>query len=148
MVYACFQAHENREKYWIEGVFPAIFYIVGGAFALRCLKLDYSLSLTTKDIRKGAEAIMLRQNSTAKLTQIQREIDRMHLALQDVKGGGSYLICYNATLQTTTLHLNEQELVSIISADFGTVYFAIWLCSEAPIDKKLRDKLLLNTTKN
>jgi len=34
--------------------------------------------------------------------------------------------------------------VRITSADFARVYFGIWLGPEAPLDEKLRDRLLAN----
>lgn len=108
----------------------------------RCLELDYALSLSAKDIIKGANTILARQHKPARLAQIQTEIDRLHMAFQDVKEKDRYRLCYDSGSEITTLLLNDQELVSIKSADFGTVYFGIWLGPTAPIDEKLRDKLV------
>jgi len=108
----------------------------------KCLQLEYSISLNADDFILGANTIMARQQSPEKLNQLQREIDLLHKAYRDVKKGDRYRLCYQAEDRTTTLALNERKLVAIRSADFASVYFAIWLGPIAPIDEKLRDDLL------
>ena len=111
----------------------------------KCLQLKYSVSLSTDDFILGANTILTRQQSPEKLGLLQTEIDNMHRAYRDVKKGDTYLLCYNAEKHTTTLALNGRELVSITSADFGAIYFGIWLGPVAPIDEELRDTLLADS---
>jgi len=108
----------------------------------KCLQLEYAISLSTDDFILGANTILARQQSVKKLSQLQPEIDLLHRAYQDVKEGDNYLLCYKAEDFTTTLALNGRNLVTITSADFGSVYFGIWLNPVAPIDQTLRDNLL------
>lgn len=108
----------------------------------RCLKLDYTVSLTAKDFKRGANTILSRQHTPEKLALVRSEIDRMHNAYRDVRKGDSYSLCYEAASRATTLSLNQQELITITSADFAEIYFGIWLGPINPIDETLRNQLL------
>ena len=111
----------------------------------RCLKLDYAVPLNSDDFIKAADMIMTRQNQPDRINRIKSEIDRLQKAYRSVASGDSYTICYSAVTNETTLSLNGQELVSIVSADFASVYFGIWLGPKAPLDETLRDSLLAQT---
>lgn len=108
----------------------------------RCLKLDYAVALTVDDLILGAETVLARQHSPARLARVQSEIDKLHSGYKDVKSGDSYSLCYEATTRKTALLLNGQRQVTITSADFAEIYFGIWLGPLAPIDERLRDRLL------
>ena len=108
----------------------------------RCLTLKYLVSLSADDFRRGADAILSRQHSSEVLADIRNDVRTLHAAYQDVQKGDAYSLCYDADRRTTTLLLNQAELVSITSAEFAGIYFGIWLGPEAPIDEALRDKLL------
>jgi hypothetical protein len=108
----------------------------------RCLKIDYAVALTAEDLVLGAETVLSRQNSPERVSQVRVEIDRLHSSYRDVGKGDSYSLCYEAASRNTTLLLNGQERVTITSADFAEIYFGIWLGPLAPIDGRLRDRLL------
>lgn len=108
----------------------------------KCLQLEYAVSLSVDDFIEGANTILSRQHSLERLDQFQPEIDLINNAYKSVKEGDKYVLCYDAGDRKTTLILNDQQLVSISSPDFSTIYFGIWLGPVEPIDEKLRDNLL------
>ena len=108
----------------------------------RCLKLQYSVALKADDFRKSAIKILSRQHSPETLERVKSEIERLHNAYREVGEGDSYSLCYDAENQTTTLSLNQQELVSIASPEFAEIYFGIWLGENEPLDEELRKQLL------
>lgn len=112
----------------------------------RCLKLDYTVPLRADDFKMGAFKILSRQHTPEKLASVNFEIERLHNAYRDVREGDSYSLCYDASRQTTTLVLNQQELVTIASPDFAEIYFGIWLSPENPMDEDLRNQLLKPAT--
>lgn len=108
----------------------------------KCLRLEYSVSLSPEDFIKGADTVLARQHPPEYLASIQSEIDALHDAYAPVEKGDSYLMCYRADEATTTLALNGAELVSIQSEPFSAAYFGIWLGPEEPLSEDLRDDLL------
>lgn len=110
----------------------------------RCIDLKYAVSLKVDDFIRGADTVLARQYDEAALDHVRAEIDALHGSYRAVDKGDRYALCYDATASQTTLALNRQELVRITSADFARVYFGIWLGPEAPLDEKLRDRLLAN----
>lgn len=108
----------------------------------RCLVLKYAVSISAEDIIAGAEAILKGQQAVEEIERMRTDIDTMHNAYTDVKSGDSYALCYDSSLLTTTLLFNEKEVASIVSADFATAYFAIWLGNDNVIDKSLKNDLL------
>jgi hypothetical protein len=108
----------------------------------RCLDLKYAVSLKVDDFIRGADTVLARQYDEAELVPVRAEIDALHRSYRGVAKGDRYALCYDATTRETTLALNREELVRITSADFARVYFGIWLGPEAPLDEKLRDRLL------
>jgi hypothetical protein len=136
-------------------VYDAVLYSPAGVTAermldsdiSRCLDLKYAVSLKVEDFIRGADTVLARQYDEAELDQVRAEIDALHRSYRTVAKGDRYTLCYDAATTETTLLLNGQELVRIASADFARVYFGIWLGPEAPLDKKLRDRLLAITGK-
>ena len=108
----------------------------------KCLKLEYDVSLTSENFREGANTVLGRQHSAERLSALKNEIATLHSAYQPVQEGDSYLLCYNGDSATTTLTLNGDDLVSITSQEFSSLYFGIWLSPDKPIDKKLQSDLL------
>ncbi len=108
----------------------------------KCLNLHYAVSLTSDQFIRGAEAVLQRQHNKEALDAIQPQIDALNAKYRNVEEGDSYTLCYDAASKTTTLSLNNEELVNIASADFAKFYFGIWLGPDAPIDKDLRNDLL------
>ena len=108
----------------------------------KCLKLEYDVSLTSENFIEGANTVLGRQYSTEQLNTLRQEIEALHSAYQPVEKGDSYHLCYNGDNATTTLSLNGQDLVSIISQEFSSLYFGIWLSPDKPIDKKLQRNLV------
>jgi hypothetical protein len=108
----------------------------------KCLILNYAVPLTVDKFIRGAEMVLQRQHSKEALRAVRQQIDSLHAQYRDVQEGDSYTLCYDAVSSTTTLSLNQEELASIVSADFAKFYFGIWLGSDAPLDEGLRDNLL------
>ncbi len=108
----------------------------------KCLRLDYNVSLTPENFIEGANTILKRQHTPTTLNTIQKEINIFHKAYRSVEEGDNYQLCYEGDSAVTTLLLNQKELVSIESADFGNIYMGIWLGPQEPIDERLRDNLL------
>lgn len=108
----------------------------------RCLKLEYSMSLSIDDIIIGEEAVLKRQHSKDKVERYKEEIEKMHVVYREVKKGDNYTLCYTAEDMTTTLSLNDEKLVSVSSEGFGEFYFGIWLGPIKPLDVKLRRTLM------
>lgn len=108
----------------------------------RCLKLDYTVDLTTDKFILAAETVLQRQHTAAILTQVQPQIEQLHQAYQDVKTGDVYQMCYDAKAQTTSLLLNGKAVTRVPSAAFAQVYFGIWLGEKQPIAQELREALL------
>lgn len=108
----------------------------------KCLILNYALPVTIDKFIRSAEMVLQRQHDKEDLRAVRQEIDALHAGYRDVQEGDSYTLCYDALSSTTTLALNNEELVRVVSADFARVYFGIWLGPDAPLDKDLRDDLL------
>ena len=108
----------------------------------KCLVLKYAVALSVDKFIRGAEMVLQRQHDKEDLAAVQQQIDALHAGYRDVQEGDSYSLCYDAASSTTTLSLNNAELVRIVSADFARFYFGIWLGPDAPLDERLRDDLL------
>lgn len=108
----------------------------------KCLRLDYKVSLSPEDFIKSADTVLKRQHQSQTLDRVAREISALHKAYLPVKQGDHYQLCYDGEKKLTTLLLNRQELVTIESAEFGSIYLGIWLGAREPIDERLRDSLL------
>jgi len=108
----------------------------------KCLNLTYRVSLKPADFIKGADMVLERQHSREDLDEVRSDIDRLHDAYVGVKKGDSYQLCYDASTSVTTLALNDRELVSIPSRQFGNYYLGIWLAPEKPLSDSLRMDLL------
>ena len=121
---------------------PAVSEEILNGNTSRCLKMEYSVALKADDFRNSANKILSRQHAPETLERMKSEIDRLHNAYRGVGEGDSYSLCYDADSQTTTLMLNQQELVTVASPEFAEIYFGIWLGPDDPLDEDLRDQLL------
>ena len=108
----------------------------------KCLKLNYDVALTTENFIEGANQVLGRQHSPEVLNALKAEIDLLHENYLPVSEGDTYMLCYDADSETTSLALNGKNLVSIESPQFSSLYFGIWLGPEKPISKKLQRNLL------
>lgn len=108
----------------------------------KCLKLEYAVSLTVEDFIQGAEMVLQRQHSKERVSLVREQIDVLHAQYRDVEKGDFYTLCYDSASSTTTLSLNKEDLVKVVSVDFAKIYFGIWLGPESPLDENLRDDLL------
>lgn len=115
--------------------------IINGAVST-CLLLQYDVSLKQKDFIKAANTVLERQFTAEQLEVVRDEIDQLHAGYVDVKDADEYTLCYDSQKSSTTLSLNNKELVRIYSQPFAKIYFSIWLGSDSPLDDKLRDNLL------
>lgn len=112
----------------------------------KCLQLSYHVPLTPENFIEGATTVLSRQHPAEHLDTLDEEISLLHEAYRPVEKGDSYLLCYQAENRTTTLSLNEKELVAVESAPFSSAYFGIWLGDNQPLDSNLQRKLV-DTTK-
>ena len=108
----------------------------------RCLKLDYAVDLSVDNFIEAGETVLKKQQSETILAIIKPQLDLLHQNYRDVKKNDSYILCYDAVEQQTSLNLNGNTLVTIPSSQFAAVYFGIWLGEENPIDQGLRSRLL------
>jgi hypothetical protein len=108
----------------------------------RCLKLDYAVNLSVDNFIEAGETVLKKQQSETILASIKPQLDLLHQNYRDVKKNDSYILCYDADEQQTSLNLNGNTLVTIPSSQFAAVYFGIWLGEENPIDQGLRSRLL------
>ncbi len=108
----------------------------------KCLKLVYNVSLTSDNLIEGANTVLRRQHEPAVLSSITPLIEELHRAYKSVQEGDSYSLCYDAASNTTSLRLNDKLLTSIVSSDFSSIYFGIWLGQQNPISESLRNDLL------
>lgn len=108
----------------------------------KCLRLDYAVSLSSEDFIASADTILKKQHGPERLRLIQPQLNTFNSAYQAVKKGDQYRLCYDAATYETTLLLNDEPLVTIASAEFGSAYFGIWLGEKHPIDAGLRGRLL------
>lgn len=108
----------------------------------KCLKLVYDVSLTSENFIEGANTVLARQYSTEFLDALRQEIKSLHDAYLPVQKGDQYTLCYDSESAKTTLQLNDKELVSIVSREFSSLYFGIWLSPDKPLDNKLQRSLV------
>lgn len=108
----------------------------------KCLKLDYDVSLTSENFIEGADTVLARQHSAEYLDGLLQEIKILHDAYLPVQKGDHYALCYDSESAKTTLQLNDRELVSIVSREFSSLYFGIWLSPDKPLDSKLQRSLV------
>lgn len=108
----------------------------------RCLKLDYEVGLSVDNFVEAAETVLERQGLDLENSPVKAQIDLLHRHYRDVQEGDSYSLCYHAETGTTDLNLNGEQLVSVPSPDFATVYFGIWLAEQEPLSQSLRRQLL------
>jgi hypothetical protein len=108
----------------------------------KCLKLEYDVSLTSENFIEGADTVLSRQHSSTYIDSLRKEIKLLHDAYKPVQKGDNYKLCYDSDSAKTTLYLNDTDLVSIVSKDFSTLYFGIWLSPDNPLDKNLQRNLL------
>ncbi len=111
-----------------------------------CLRLTYSVALTAENFITAAEEILSRQYTPGELAGYRPQIDELHQAYRDVAKGDRYRLCYDADRQMTQLILNNETLVSVVSAEFAILYSGIWLHAEQPLDAGLRKRLLASLT--
>ena len=107
----------------------------------KCLKLKYDVGLKPKDFIAGANTILTKQYSPEQLELIKPHVDTLHQAYRAVDKGDSYLLCYDAATQSTTLSLNAEKLVAIESGEFSSAYFGIWLSPNNPLSPSLQKQL-------
>ena len=108
----------------------------------KCLLLDYNVSLGREDFITAANTVLARQFTVKELEAVSDELALLHESYVDVTDGDMYSLCYDRDESRTSLSLNDQELVTIDSEPFASVYFGIWLGATAPLDETLRNDLL------
>lgn len=109
----------------------------------KCLHLDYDVDITRDIFIESSTDSLSRQFPAEVLAEFSTDIDLIHQNYQDVKKGDSYTLCYDRDTKETTLAFNNTVVVSITSPGFAEFYFSIWLGETDPLDKNLRDELLL-----
>ena len=107
----------------------------------KCLELNYSVGLKPEDFIKGATIVLERQHPTEYLERIRPHVDALHDAYRPVDKGDTYILCYDAESEMTTLSLNTEQLVAIQSEEFSSAYFGIWLSPDQPLSTALQRQL-------
>lgn len=131
-------------------VYDAVFYSdrhirdqkLFGENVSKCLHLVYDVDVKREDFIRAANEVLRRQITGEALSVVKSRIDKLHSSYIDIRKGDSYSLCYDGNDAETTLFHNGSYVVSIDSAEFARVYFAIWLGGDKPLDEKLRDDLL------
>lgn len=109
------------------------------------LELSYLVSIKGPDFGKGADSVLVRNQTPEELVRLRSRIDRLNAVYRDVKPGDRYALTYLPG-RGTELTLNGVPLTVIEGADFAKAYFGIWLGRE-PIDVGLKRDLLRNREK-
>jgi hypothetical protein len=109
------------------------------------LELSYLVSIKGSDFGKGAEPVLVRNQTAEQLARLRSRIDRLNAIYRDVKPGDRYALTYLPG-RGTELTLNGVPLTVIEGADFAEAYFGIWLGRE-PLDAGLKRALLKNRGK-
>jgi len=104
------------------------------------LEISYLMSFKSTDFGKGAEPVLVRNNSPEALAGLRKRIDRLNAAYKEVKPGDRYALTYQPG-RGTELTLNGVPIVTIEGADFAAAYFGVWLGRE-PLDDNLKADLL------
>lgn len=109
------------------------------------LEISYLVSIKGRDFGRGAEPVLVRNQTPEELARLRSRIDRLNAMYRDVKPGDRYALTYLPG-RGTELTLNGVPLTVIEGADFAEAYFGIWLGRE-PIDARLKRDLLKNREK-
>ena len=104
------------------------------------LEISYLMSFKSTDFGKGAEPVLMRNNSAQVMSSLRKRIDRLNAAYKDVKPGDRYTLTYQPG-RGTELALNGTPVITIEGADFAAAYFGVWLGME-PLDDNLKADLL------
>ena len=106
------------------------------------VEIEYFWGLKGKTIAAALEKPLAENLSPEKLAQFQRDIDRLHAAMVDVKPGDRYALTYLPGVGTWLSH-NGKTLATVPGAEFAACYFSIWF-GERPMDARLKRQLLGN----
>jgi len=109
------------------------------------LEISYLVSIKGRDFGKGAEAVLVRNQTPEELVRLRSCIDRLINMYRDVKPGDRSALSY-LTGRRTELPLNSIPLTVIKGTDFAEAYFGIWH-GRKPIDAGLKRDLLKNREK-
>lgn len=104
------------------------------------LEISYLMSFKATDFGKGAEPVLVRNNSPEALAGLRKRIDRLNAAYKEVKPGDRYALTYQPG-RGTELTLNGTPVITIEGADFAAAYFGVWL-GRQPLDDNLKADLL------
>lgn len=106
----------------------------------KCLEIAYLVGIDGKDFGPAGEKVLARIHPAARLRALRPQFEALNRAYVDIKEGDRYLLCY-APGKGTTLKYNGRPLVTVPGAEFGSIYYDIWL-GPKPVDEDLRDELL------
>ena len=106
----------------------------------KCLEIGYLVKIDGEDFGPAGEKVLARTLTPAQLRALRPQFEALSRAYVDVKNGDRYALCY-APGKGTTLKLNGRALTTVPGADFGALYYDIWL-GPKPVDKDLRNELL------
>lgn len=100
------------------------------------LKLCYLKSISADILIEGAQEVLPDNLSGA----LQKEVNRLHAAYQDVVPGDCYELAYTPE-SGTQLIFNGKVVFSSQEAKFKALYFGIWLGNE-PLSDSLKASLI------
>jgi hypothetical protein len=104
------------------------------------LEIEYFWALKAKDVVKASEKLLSENIDEPTLKKLQPQLDQMHSLYEDIQPGDRYALTYLPG-RGTYLSLNGETKGLVPGADFGAVYFSIWL-GKNPMDASLKQQLL------
>ncbi len=106
------------------------------------LVIHYHRSISANQFAEAALDRLKKQHPMLP-PSVQRGVEQLHGAYNDVGPGDRYTLRYEPSIGTTLL-LNDRSLVSIPGSEFARYYFGIWLDPVRPLDASLRSELVGN----
>lgn len=105
------------------------------------LQIRYRREFQATEMIDAAYKILRKQGAPIEL--MKDRLDRLNSAYKSVKDGDSYTLTYTPESGgSTTLRLNNTNLISIPGKDFAVHYFNIWLSERDSLDSSLRGELV------
>lgn len=101
------------------------------------LEFEYARKINSEQLVGAAEKILKKSIPSAKLAEIESQIEALNAAYRDVGRGDRYTLRYEPG-QGTSLLLNGEVIHETPGDDFHRIYFSIWLGPESPFDLRPR----------
>lgn len=105
------------------------------------LQIRYRREFEATEMIDASYKILRKQGAPIEL--MKDRLDRLNAAYKGVKDGDAYTLTYTPDNGgSTSLRLNDTNLVTIPGRDFAIHYFNIWLSERDSLDSSLRSELV------